>query len=514
MKYAIEIYTNKLVSATENIDKYATYKCPNCKKRVHFVNCVNRAMHFAHNIGEGTDECDLYYPGNFENKVNHILQDKKKTITKLRKKPVCSVQLVLLPFEVDWHLLLKINMNNYQGKIKIEDGLQGTVEKNYKHNFSCEVNPTKSYKIRFNTNNKCWSLDEKGLVENKINIFENNGKLLFENQKSLYWDTYYFLVWYSMLKINIPVDILSRNLKPINKWQCAEIFLPQQKNKNVEQWINNQLSKNIENERYKTRIYPIFPPAGLFNKKFPLILGISNSFNYPIQGDLFLANCNNKIKKLTINQKSPISVDTYTYTHLIEFIKFNNEQYNFHKHKSFISTITYPSVSLRIDDIFVQVNDLKTIIYDIDKKKLQEVIIPEKMRFFIIIDKDELFERRQIITPQKSESYKEFKSRILNIINEFISEADRSINLNFINYGKIKLLKKSKTNTKEDSILPNNIIKLVKWLLSVNNKNGRNIYSIPKTFRELSIYIKYQKSMLRPELEPYFRILQSFLKSK
>jgi hypothetical protein len=67
MDYARDLQTGKIVAAGD-ASRRRSYACPRpgCMGRVYLPNVHKQRPHFRHNPGEGTSECDLYFPGSGE----------------------------------------------------------------------------------------------------------------------------------------------------------------------------------------------------------------------------------------------------------------------------------------------------------------------------------------------------------------------------------------------------------------------------------------------------------------
>ena len=64
MDFARDLQTGKIIAA-EDASRRRSYACPRpgCGGRVYLPNVHKQRPHFRHNPGEGTSECDLYFPG-------------------------------------------------------------------------------------------------------------------------------------------------------------------------------------------------------------------------------------------------------------------------------------------------------------------------------------------------------------------------------------------------------------------------------------------------------------------
>ncbi|KPA09471.1 hypothetical protein MHK_010303 [Candidatus Magnetomorum sp. HK-1] len=516
MKYAINTRLNQTVPASDNISRYVSYVCPTCKKAVHFVSSVNkdtyiRIPHFAHNKGEGSTECEFYCPPNKGTQVNYLGQSKRNPVLK-RKKPIFSRHLKIRISDFRWSLEAIIHLTRFTGLIRIEEGFQGTIEKEVedKSFFKFNLAPNTDYSIEIDDR---LTIPLPGLSENQINIFCDNGKHLTQSHKPLYWGSKYFFVWQKKIKKNIPKEILGKELLSLNEWECSEIVFPEQKNASIDQWIFDQLNRSMESLPDQEKITIIFPPENYFDDEHPLILGIyRESFEKPIQGELSITIRDKEIKPIKINQTSPVHINTESSNQSIESMTFNEEMYICPKLDLSKKNLNYPAVFLRTDQVCVEANDLKTIVKNIDTHKLKEIILPAKMPVSFIIDKEDTRMRQITIKPLKNELLENFKKRLLDKIIESLEDVSLSLDLNFENYGLIILLKQRKS--KDEILLSNHIKRQIQWLNSMKLQQGWYGKGLPNTVNELKIYLKGHNQMLRPELEPHYRsMLMNFNKN-
>lgn len=241
MEYALDRRGVEIHAA--DATAWGPYTCPVCHARAHLRRGTKRAPHFAHNSGEGSLDCELYFPSTYEG------SSERASAQSVTPSIVVGINL----YRRSWTTYFRLPRTEQKDGMIEFQGHNGHHAIPFGALRSGSIVPVRpqayySFAVRIPQTTDATTKDVEGLSLNGFSIFRysaiGGGRL--PTNPVLHWGMPYSLVWRQLSQPNDwPPQDLWIELDQQGNWHCGVLELPSVPRADVSAWAFRNLGGTI-----------------------------------------------------------------------------------------------------------------------------------------------------------------------------------------------------------------------------------------------------------------------------